>query len=68
MGKAQVHDHQTEIVREGIGDEEPGTGQVLEPYLGLVCISSVHQGEAAVFHLGIDIKGCYVLPSEKLIQ
>ena len=63
-----MHDHQTEIVCEGISDEEPRTGEVLEPNLGLVCVSSVHQGEAAVFHLRIDIKGSYVLSSENLIK
>jgi hypothetical protein len=63
-----VHDHEAEIVREGVRDEEPRAGQVLEPDLRLVRVPSIHQGQPPVLHLGIDVEGCYVLPSEKLIH
>jgi hypothetical protein len=44
MRQPQMHNHQSEVIREGVRYEEPGTGQVLEPDLRLVSISSVHQG------------------------
>lgn len=60
--EAQVHYHQPEVVREGVRDEEPRTGEVLEPELGLVRVASVHQGKPTILDLGIDIKGCNVFP------
>lgn len=35
MRNAQVHDHEPEVVSEGVRDEEPVTGEVLEPDLRL---------------------------------
>ena len=58
----QVHDHQPEVVREGVRYEEPRAGQVLEPDLRLVYVSAVHQRQSPIFHLRVNIKGCDVFP------
>lgn len=62
VGQTQVHDHQTEVVGESVRDEEPRAGEVLEPDLRLVHIASVHQGESAILHFGVNVEGGDVLP------
>ena len=44
VGEAQVHDHQPEVVREGVRDEEPRARQVLEPDLRLVNVATEQKG------------------------
>lgn len=58
MGNAQVHDHESEVVGEGVGDEEPFAAEVLEPNLRfrLVVFALVDEGEAAVFALRVDVE------------
>lgn len=58
MGNAQVHDHETEIVREGVRKEEPSAAQVLEPDLGLalVILSLVDQSQATILALVVNLE------------
>lgn len=53
---AQVHDHQSEVVREGVGDEEPLAGEILEPNLRLGVRVLENQGQTSVFHLGVNVE------------
>lgn len=56
VGNAEVHNHQSEIVGEGVGDEEPLAGEVLEPDLRLRGGASVHQGESTVLDIRVNIE------------
>jgi len=51
-----VHDHQSEVVSEGVRDEEPLAGQVLEPDLRLSVRILEDQRKATVLNLGVDFK------------
>jgi hypothetical protein len=33
--QTKMHNHQSEVVSKSVGDEEPLTGKILEPDLGL---------------------------------
>ena len=62
--QAQVHDHQPEVVREGVRDEEPRAGQVLEPDLRLVDVTAEQKSQPTVFYLGVNVKGCDVFSNK----
>ena len=52
-----MHDHQSEVVSERVGDEEPVAAEVLEPDLGLVGCPSVDDGQPPVLDLRVDFVG-----------
>ena len=56
IGQAKVHDHQPEVVSKSIGDEEPTSRQVLEPYLWLCIIVFVDHGKAPIPRFSIDVE------------
>ena len=58
---AKVHNHKPEVISEGISDEEPLAGEVLEPNLGFALWVSVDQSKSSIFDFSIDIKGPNVL-------
>ena len=62
VGDAKVHNHQSEIVGERVGDEEPLAGEVLEPDLWLRGGASVHEGESAVLDIRVNIECVDVFP------
>lgn len=55
-----MHDHQSEVVSEGVSDEEPATGEVLEPdlrlRLGVFAALHINKREAATLAFGVDFK------------
>lgn len=56
----QVHDHEPEVVREGVGDIEPVAREVLEPYLWFLIGASVHESKTSIFNIGVNVKGTNV--------
>lgn len=48
---AKMHDHETEVVSERVGDVEPVTREVLEPNLWLLVAASIHQCQPSIFHV-----------------
>lgn len=56
VGKTQVHDHESEVVSEGVCNEEPLARQVLKPNLGLSLRVLEDQSKAAVFHFLVNVK------------
>ena len=51
-----MHNHESEVVREGISNEKPAAGEVLEPDLRLGCGCLEDEGEASVLYLLINIE------------
>ena len=47
--QAQVHNHQSEVIGEGIRDEKPLARKVLEPDLWLGSLCLVDQGQSPIF-------------------
>ena len=64
---AQVHDHQPEVVGKAVGHVKPVTAEVLEPDLGLGG-ATVDEGQAAVLHIGVDLKGADILSVRSKIE
>lgn len=52
----EVHDHDAEVVREGVGDVIPLAGEVLEPNLRFLLGPFEQKSDAAVLRLGVDLK------------
>jgi len=58
---AQVHNHQSEIVRKWICNEKPVATQILEPNLWFWMTASEQNGQSSIFDIRVNIKGMYVL-------
>ena len=56
-----MHDHDAEVVREGVRNVVPLAGEVLEPDLRLLVGTLEQKSNAAVLRLRIDLKGNNVL-------
>lgn len=56
VGKAKVHDHQSEVVCESVSDEEPLAGEVLEPDLWLRVRRLVDESETPILDFVIQLE------------
>jgi len=52
-----MHDHESEVVGEGVGHEEPLARVVLKPHLGLGSSVSVQDRQSACLYFAVNVKG-----------
>lgn len=52
-----MHDHESEVVGEGVGHEEPLARVVLKPHLGLGSSVSVEDSQSASLHFAVNVEG-----------
>lgn len=55
-----MHNHQSEVVSEGISDEIPRARQVLEPDLRFAGATTVHQCKSTIPYLRINIEASHI--------